>query len=68
MEELASREKNGIWTKNQTPIHKDKWVKVPNGTSIARGYNGVYILRKELYRSKQAPRKLNFYVDKFLKD
>ena len=52
---------------DQTPIHKDKWAKVPNGTSIARGDNGVYILRKALYGSKQAPRKLNFHVEKFLK-
>ena len=62
-----SIEKNGIWTSGQPPIHKDKWVKVPNGASIARGYNGVYILRNALYGSKQAPRKLNFHVDNFLK-
>ena len=65
---MASIEKNGIWTKDQPPIHKDKWVKVPNGASIARGDNGVYTLRKALYGSKQALRKLYFYVDKFLKD
>ena len=48
------------------PIYEDIWVKVPDGTPIAPGDNGVYKLRKALYGLKQAPREWNYHVDKFL--
>jgi hypothetical protein len=27
-DELASIEKNGVWTRDQPPIHKDTWIKI----------------------------------------
>jgi hypothetical protein len=37
------------------PIDEHIWVKVPDGTTLPPGDNGIYKLLKSLYRSKQAP-------------
>ena len=44
------------------------WVKVPNGTNLSPGDNGVYKLLKSLYGLKQAPRCWNNMLNQYLID
>jgi hypothetical protein len=48
------------------PINEDIWVRVPDGTLLPPGDNGIYKLLKSLYGLKQAPREWNHMINKFL--
>jgi hypothetical protein len=48
------------------PITEDIWVKVPEGTKLPEGDDGVYKLLKSLYGLKQAPREWNNMINDYL--
>ena len=48
------------------PIDEHIWVKVPDGTTLPPGDNGVYKLLKSLYGLKQAPRCWNNLINQYL--
>ena len=50
------------------PIDEHIWVKVPDGTNLPPGDNGVYKLLKSLYGLKQAPRCWNNMLNQYLID
>ena len=51
------------------PICEDICVKVPNGTELPDGDDGIFKLRKSLlYGLKQAPREWNHCINSFLVD
>ena len=47
-------------------ISENIWVKVPDGTELPPGDDGIYKLKKSLYGLKQAPREWNQCINEFL--
>ena len=47
-------------------ISEDIWVKVPDGTELPPGDDGIYKLKKSLYGLKQTLREWNHCINEFL--
>jgi hypothetical protein len=48
------------------PLEEHIWVKIPDGTNLADGDNGIYKLIKSLYGLKQASRCWNNLINDYL--